>query len=475
VVRACPAPPARQPPSHRPHPLLPCPPQADLTDPSSIPACLVGVNTVIDCATARPEESTSKVKAGLGWAGWPCEKGACVCGWHAARACVWMGARRGLSGPPSCPPSSRWTGTARWRSSSRRRWGRVRVYDTCACLCVCACMCGCGTRHGEGRRPCARPPCPLLHPGLTPPHPPRPPWPAGHGHQPLRFLLHLRLRQAPPGAGEWRAWRADSADWSCCSAAGSCGGVPPRTQATLMSTCRPAPSHQPHQTPQPRPNRTHRVAAPCASACPSPRPPGAPDEHQGLHGAIPRGLGAGLHHLPAVWLPPGGAGGAEGWVVLSVCCAGVGAGGGLAQGGPAAGGHGAGSLRAELPSRHSAAGTCPAATRASPHTHSPLCVCLRAGHRRSSATTRCPSWRSAACGAPTTRRASPTWTRRCLAGRGGGLTGGLRGWRARATGHGLTRPQARVCLLSPPGCCQDDHGGTSVSSSSRTRGGGWVG
>ncbi|KAI7844154.1 hypothetical protein COHA_002289 [Chlorella ohadii] len=35
--------------------------QADLTDPSSLPAALVGVSTVIDCATARPEESTDKV------------------------------------------------------------------------------------------------------------------------------------------------------------------------------------------------------------------------------------------------------------------------------------------------------------------------------------------------------------------------------------------------------------------------------
>lgn len=35
--------------------------QGDLTDPSSLPACLVGVSTVIDCATARPEESTDKV------------------------------------------------------------------------------------------------------------------------------------------------------------------------------------------------------------------------------------------------------------------------------------------------------------------------------------------------------------------------------------------------------------------------------
>lgn len=35
--------------------------QGDLTDPSSLPACLVGVNTIIDCATARPEESTRKV------------------------------------------------------------------------------------------------------------------------------------------------------------------------------------------------------------------------------------------------------------------------------------------------------------------------------------------------------------------------------------------------------------------------------
>lgn len=35
--------------------------QADLTDITSIPATLIGVSTVIDCATARPEESTQKV------------------------------------------------------------------------------------------------------------------------------------------------------------------------------------------------------------------------------------------------------------------------------------------------------------------------------------------------------------------------------------------------------------------------------
>ncbi|CAG9465685.1 unnamed protein product [Pedinophyceae sp. YPF-701] len=35
--------------------------QADLTDPASIPAAMVGVHTVIDAATARPEESISKV------------------------------------------------------------------------------------------------------------------------------------------------------------------------------------------------------------------------------------------------------------------------------------------------------------------------------------------------------------------------------------------------------------------------------
>lgn len=35
--------------------------QADLTDPSSLPATLVGVSIVIDCATARPEESADKV------------------------------------------------------------------------------------------------------------------------------------------------------------------------------------------------------------------------------------------------------------------------------------------------------------------------------------------------------------------------------------------------------------------------------
>ena len=35
--------------------------QADLTDPASIPAALVGVHTIIDAATARPEQSITKV------------------------------------------------------------------------------------------------------------------------------------------------------------------------------------------------------------------------------------------------------------------------------------------------------------------------------------------------------------------------------------------------------------------------------
>jgi hypothetical protein len=35
--------------------------QADLSDPTSLPAALVGVHTVIDCATARPEESADVV------------------------------------------------------------------------------------------------------------------------------------------------------------------------------------------------------------------------------------------------------------------------------------------------------------------------------------------------------------------------------------------------------------------------------
>lgn len=35
--------------------------QADLTDPTSLPATLVGISAIIDCATARPEESTQKV------------------------------------------------------------------------------------------------------------------------------------------------------------------------------------------------------------------------------------------------------------------------------------------------------------------------------------------------------------------------------------------------------------------------------
>lgn len=35
--------------------------QADLADPTSLPAALVGINAIVDCATARPEESTQKV------------------------------------------------------------------------------------------------------------------------------------------------------------------------------------------------------------------------------------------------------------------------------------------------------------------------------------------------------------------------------------------------------------------------------
>ena len=32
-----------------------------LQDPTSLPAALVGIHTVIDCSTARPEESTQKI------------------------------------------------------------------------------------------------------------------------------------------------------------------------------------------------------------------------------------------------------------------------------------------------------------------------------------------------------------------------------------------------------------------------------
>lgn len=35
--------------------------QADLSKPETIPATLVGVHTVIDCATGRPEEPIKKV------------------------------------------------------------------------------------------------------------------------------------------------------------------------------------------------------------------------------------------------------------------------------------------------------------------------------------------------------------------------------------------------------------------------------
>jgi len=34
---------------------------ADLSDPSSIPAALVGIHTIVDAATARPEESVLKI------------------------------------------------------------------------------------------------------------------------------------------------------------------------------------------------------------------------------------------------------------------------------------------------------------------------------------------------------------------------------------------------------------------------------
>lgn len=37
------------------------PVQADLSDPTSLPAALVGVHTIIDCSTARPEEPTNKI------------------------------------------------------------------------------------------------------------------------------------------------------------------------------------------------------------------------------------------------------------------------------------------------------------------------------------------------------------------------------------------------------------------------------
>lgn len=35
--------------------------QADLNDSTSLPAALVGIHTVIDCCTARPEESTQRI------------------------------------------------------------------------------------------------------------------------------------------------------------------------------------------------------------------------------------------------------------------------------------------------------------------------------------------------------------------------------------------------------------------------------
>ncbi|KAL8546604.1 hypothetical protein ACS0TY_006357 [Phlomoides rotata] len=39
--------------------------QADLSKPETIPATLVGIHTVIDCATGRPEEPIKTVKSRL--------------------------------------------------------------------------------------------------------------------------------------------------------------------------------------------------------------------------------------------------------------------------------------------------------------------------------------------------------------------------------------------------------------------------
>lgn len=41
--------------------------QADLSKPETIPATLVGVHTIIDCATGRPEEPIKTVSFKVEW------------------------------------------------------------------------------------------------------------------------------------------------------------------------------------------------------------------------------------------------------------------------------------------------------------------------------------------------------------------------------------------------------------------------
>lgn len=89
--------------------------QADLTDPSSLPAALVGVSAVIDCATARPEESTDKVG---GWAGGWVRAGHEGCGGqlhgtHSGAAIAMHGSALSPLSPLACPtacPQVDWEG-----------------------------------------------------------------------------------------------------------------------------------------------------------------------------------------------------------------------------------------------------------------------------------------------------------------------------------------------------------------------------
>jgi short-subunit dehydrogenase len=58
--------------------------QVDLNDPTSIPAALVGIHTVVDCATARPEESAQKIDWDGKVALIQCAQVACFCLFHHA-------------------------------------------------------------------------------------------------------------------------------------------------------------------------------------------------------------------------------------------------------------------------------------------------------------------------------------------------------------------------------------------------------
>jgi hypothetical protein len=152
--------------------------QADLTDLQSLPATLVGVSAIIDCATARPEEST-QVAPPLPRPPVP-RRAVTHCRW-AARAAAQRAVRRGPAAAlPNhvALPCRRSTGRARWRSSSAHRpWASVATSSLASSTRVRATR---PHKNGGPSPPHSRPPG---HPSRRPRHPqnPGPPAPSSIG------------------------------------------------------------------------------------------------------------------------------------------------------------------------------------------------------------------------------------------------------------------------------------------------------